>query len=357
MCHAQLVQQMNIGGEDPFLPVQGYQPVVRHGAVNAGAYRIQNGRLARQVTEGLVQQRRVGEVNLPVRQRRYRPTYRLIHRRLSPGLQRRRCRGHQRASPCRLPVRLGIKPDVLHLLQPLHHQGRRVAGHLGLAGIERLHITGFQGGVLAHRVTDAVATFGKGANHRLHALKLPHAVRPNVLHRMGMQLRVKVARRIVIEHRHHQVAGQPGFRNAGGHTARRGQFLHLAQCHLHGTVVRRHQTFVAAGQRHDGHAFGRGKRQVIPGTMGIAPVLHPRQVAAVRQPALEHRNKVRQLHRPRQPQRLGTLPDPALVHAAQHVVVILMGIVITCLAGRSHLTDAHHRCNASQGSLSSTARP
>ena len=100
---------------------------------------------------------------------------------------------------------------------------------------------------------------------------------------MGVQLRLLIAVRIVVEFRHNQIAGQYGFAFTVRHDTGRSQGLQLFHGFRHRLVMGINKALIATqhGQHRD--TFRRRERQVIARAMFVLSVLHAGQVAAVRQ--------------------------------------------------------------------------
>ena len=160
-------------------------------------------------------------------------------------------------------VATDVEAGLLQRVHPLHHLLCRIDGFLRLAGIERGHIPGLQGRIGSCRLPELLAARGKRLYR--HVLHLPHAVLahhlcliPELFHQgfqrlpvefpegclvsvhildktrftnrigaerlplvpvlrgidndgMGVQLRLLITVRIVVEFRHNQIAGQYRF--------------------------------------------------------------------------------------------------------------------------------------------------
>lgn len=115
---------------------------------------------------------------------------------------------------------------------------------------------------------------------------------------------------MVIQRSHH-TASQHRFRFSLLRDAGADQLLHLLHHHRHGPVMRLNKTPIFPDQRHDGHTFGGGERQVIATAVFVDTIHHPGQVTAIRQSALADRIHIGAGHLPLQAQLLRAFPHPA----------------------------------------------
>ena len=147
---------------------------------------------------------------------------------------------------------------------------------------------------------------------------------------MSMNLRLLVAVGIVVKFRHNQVAGQHCFRFSVHHHPGSCEGFNLTNSFSDRLVMRLDKAFVTTQHSHDGYTFWRGKGQVITRAVFIHTVLDPAQVAAIRQLPFQHFGKQGLIHGfSFKAQRLSTFPLPAFIHAADNVIIIFFGVIIS----------------------------
>ena len=170
-------------------------------------------------------------------------------------------------------------------------------------------------------------------------------------HRMGVQLRVEIARGVVTERggddllvarpRHF-----PGLRVL--HPCLGGILLDPGQGRRHGAVVRLDDAAVAAGQGGDGDGLRSGESQVAAGTVQDLAVLAAAPelpAGAVRHLAFEDRPEGVGIDRPLQPELFGALAGPGARLAMLRVLlrVIAVALVIArALRSRRKRPDREH---------------
>ncbi|SLR91063.1 Uncharacterised protein [Klebsiella pneumoniae] len=162
-------------------------------------------------------------------------------------------------------------------------------------------------------------------------------------HGMGMQLGLLITVRIVVEFRHNEVTGQHGFTFSVRHDPGRSQRFNLFYGFGNGLIVGINQALIPADHGHDRHAFGGGEGQIVTWPVFVHAILHPGQVAAVRQLSFQQVREYLLIHLPVQPQRLRPLSLPALIHAPDNVIVILVCIVIAGAPRGLYRTNRHHQ--------------
>ena len=85
------------------------------------------------------------------------------------------------------------------------------------------------------------------------------------------------------------------------------------------------------------------ERQVVTGSVLIDAILHPGQVAAVREFSLQQLCKDLLIYLPLQPQSFRAFSLPALLHAADDVVIVFLCVVVTGTARRFNLAETQHQ--------------